>query len=71
MSEGVEHRDTICGICPAGCFVRAKLEGGKVTDVKPRPDHPLGMICTIGAHSADVIYDDNRLRYPMKRVGPK
>jgi cysteine desulfurase NifS len=29
------------------------------------------MICTIGRHSPDVIYDPDRLLYPLRRVGPK
>ncbi len=66
-----ESRDTICGICPAGCFVTSRLEDGVVTRVEARADHPLGMICTIGAHSGQIIHDPDRLKYPMRRVGVK
>jgi cysteine desulfurase NifS len=31
----------------------------------------MGMICTIGRHSAGVVYDPDRLQTPLRRVGPK
>ena len=69
MSIGeAQTRDGVCGICPAGCFVRAKLEGGILTKVEPQPDHPLGMLCTIGAHSPEIVNDPDRLKYPMRRI---
>jgi anaerobic selenocysteine-containing dehydrogenase len=67
----VEERNAICGICPAGCFVKAKLEDGKLTEVKARKDHPLGMICTIGKHSPEIVHDPDRVKTPLKRVGQK
>jgi len=63
--------DGICGICPAGCWVRITREGDQITDVQPQPDHPLGMICTIGRHSPQVVHDPERLQTPLRRVGPK
>ena len=39
--------------------------------MQPQPDHPLGMICTIGRHSPQVVHDPDRLRTPLRRVGPK
>ena len=63
--------DGICGICPAGCWVRITRVGGRITDVQPQPDHPLGMICTIGRHSPQVVHDPDRLTTPLRRVGPK
>jgi len=42
-----------------------------MTRVEARKGHPLGMICHNGSRSADIVYDPDRLQYPMKRVGPK
>ena len=39
--------------------------------VEPLPDHPLGMICTNGVHSPEIVHDPQRLRHPLKRIGPK
>ena len=33
----IEERDGLCGICPAGCWVRAQIEGGRLVQVT----HPL------------------------------
>ncbi len=66
-----ETKAGLCGICPAGCFVRARLEDGQLQGVEPDPESPLGMICTIGRHSPQVVYDPDRLRHPLARVGPK
>ena len=66
-----EVKDGLCGICPAGCWIRATVEEGRLQSVEPLPDHPLGMICTIGAHSADVVHDPQRVKTPLRRVGPK
>ena len=46
-------------------------KGGVLAEVKPHPEHPLGMLCTIGAHSPEIVNDPDRLRHPMKRVGEK
>jgi cysteine desulfurase NifS len=66
----IEERDGLCGICPAGCWVTVTLEDERIASVRPQ-DHPLGMICTNGAHSAEIVHDPDRLRYPLRRVGPK
>jgi len=63
--------DGLCGICPAGCWVRVTRDGDRIAAVEPQPDHPLGMICTIGRHSPQVVHDPDRLRTPLRRVGPK
>ncbi len=61
----------ICGICPAGCWVEVGFDDGKLVDIKPDDSHPLGMICRRGQHAPEIIYSEHRLKYPMKRVGPK
>jgi anaerobic selenocysteine-containing dehydrogenase len=66
----IEERDGLCGICPAGCWVTVTLEAGRIAGVRPQ-DHPLGMICTNGAHSSEIVHDPDRLQYPMRRVGLK
>lgn len=69
-APGIEHKDGLCGICPAGCWVTVRLEDGKIQQVQPQ-DHPLGAICTNGAHSGEIVHDADRLKYPVRRVGPK
>jgi anaerobic selenocysteine-containing dehydrogenase len=64
-------RQGICGICPAGCWVEVGLRNGKIESIQPDENHALGMICRRGQHAPQIIYSENRLRYPMMRTGPK
>lgn len=67
----VETRNGLCGICPAGCFITARFENGRLVQVESQADHPLGMICRIGRHSPEIVHDPDRLLYPLRRTGPK
>lgn len=67
----MEEINTLCGICPAGCWVKAGLTDGRLTGVRADEDHPLGMICELGRHSPEIVYSEHRLRQPLRRVGPK
>src|SRR5512133_1959128 len=74
MQEGSRDRDVVdglCGICPAGCCVRAHRERDRLVAVEPLPGHPLGMICTIGRHSPEIVHGPDRLATPLRRVGAK
>jgi cysteine desulfurase NifS len=64
-------RNGLCGICPAGCWVCAHLEDGVLTKVEAQPDVPLGTICRIGKHSPEIVYDPDRVKYPLRRTGAK
>src|SRR5665811_1399912 len=66
-----ETRHGLCGICPAGCFVTATLEDGRLVKVEPQEGNPLGMICQIGRHSPEIVHDPDRLLYPLRRIGPR
>ncbi len=64
-------KNAICGICPAGCWVQVGMQNGKLVDIKADTGHSLGMICRRGEHAPEIIYSENRLKYPMKRKGEK
>ncbi len=66
-----EWRKAICGICPAGCWVEVALGDGRLLDIRPDKSHSLGIICRRGRHAPEIVYSEHRLRYPMKRTGPK
>lgn len=70
-SKTLEEKRGICGICPAGCWVKVGLKNGKLETIAADVGHPLGMICRRGKHAAEIIYSEHRLRYPQRRVGPK
>jgi cysteine desulfurase NifS len=69
--ESIEWKKSLCGICPAGCWVEAGMDDGRLVDIRPDPDHALGMICRRGKHAPEIVYSEHRLRHPMRRVGPK
>ena len=71
QKKELKWKSAICGICPAGCWVEVGLDDGKLVNIKQDASHPLGMICRRGQHSPEIIYSENRLKYPMRRVGPK
>lgn len=64
------HR-SVCGICPAGCWVEAEVIGGRLRDIRADPSHPLGMICQRGRHAPEIVHSANRLTKPLRRTGPK
>jgi len=67
----IRWEKTLCGICPAGCGVEVAIKNGRLVDIRPDNSHALGMICRRGEHAPEMIYSDNRLKYPMKRAGAK
>ena len=42
----------ICGVCSAGCGVEVVLEQGRIKRLRPRRDHPRGIVCTRGTRAA-------------------
>jgi cysteine desulfurase NifS len=70
-NPAVKGKQGLCGICPAGCWVEVDIQDGKLTDIRPDASHNLGMICHRGKHAPDIVYSENRLKYPIKRKGPK
>jgi thiosulfate reductase/polysulfide reductase chain A len=64
---------TVCQGCHSECGALVHVNRGKVTKIKPDPDHPSsrGYICVKGTHYADFTYHPDRLKYPLRRVGGK
>ncbi len=62
---------TICGICDAGCGVNAHLLDGKIQRLTPIKNHPLGIVCPRGARAGEIVYSEDRLLYPQRRVGAR
>jgi anaerobic selenocysteine-containing dehydrogenase len=58
----------LCGICPSGCGVEIIMDEERLHGIKPMKGHPLGIVCTRGVHSEEIIYSPDRLQFPMRRV---
>jgi|GEM_PF-7028206 hypothetical protein len=66
------EKRALCGICPAGCWVIVTYDqDGRIASVRADDTSELRVICKLGEHSADIVYSTDRLRYPMRRKGPK
>jgi anaerobic selenocysteine-containing dehydrogenase len=61
----------LCGVCSAGCGVEVVIEEERITRLKPRKDHPRGIVCTRGTRAAEVVHSPDRLLYPQRRVGER
>ncbi|RPI76415.1 MAG: hypothetical protein EHM45_13015, partial [Desulfobacteraceae bacterium] len=56
-----------------GCTLLVGVQGNRVVKIKGAPDGFLnkGYICPKGLHSAERLYHPDRLKHPLKRVGPR
>ena len=61
----------LCGVCSAGCGVHVVLDAGRIERLKPRKDHPRGIVCTRGTRAPEVVHSADRLLYPQLRVGER
>ncbi|MCP4360071.1 MAG: molybdopterin-dependent oxidoreductase [Chloroflexi bacterium] len=62
---------TVCGICDAGCGVNVHLVDGKIKRLTPLKNHPLGIVCPRGTRAAEIVYSEDRLLYPQRRIGAR
>ncbi|BDQ33599.1 molybdopterin-containing oxidoreductase family protein [Pseudodesulfovibrio portus] len=61
---------TVCYQCKAECAILARVEGGVVKEVKGNP-RARGKACVKGMAGITSLYSNERLKYPMKRVGER
>jgi anaerobic selenocysteine-containing dehydrogenase len=59
--------------CPDTCAMLVTVEGGRAIEVRGAPDHPptAGTLCTKVARYLERTYSDERVLYPMRRIGKK
>jgi thiosulfate reductase / polysulfide reductase chain A len=65
---------TTCWECSTCCGALATVEGGRVVDYAPNPEHPYskGAFCIKGIRGAPgITYSPNRLLHPMRRMGAR
>ena len=66
----VEEKTTYCRICEVTCGLVATVEDGRVTKLRPDPDHVVsqGYSCPKGLASHEITHDPDRVLHPMKRT---
>ena len=59
--------------CPDTCAMLTTVRDGKVIDVRGNPDHPFtqGGLCVKVNDYQNRVYSEDRVLYPMRRVGAK
>lgn len=64
---------TACGICDSICGIRGTVTDGILKFVEGLPGdlHGGGKLCAKGKSATGIVYDPDRLKYPMKRTNPK
>ena len=72
---GIQIKNTICAICsPAPhCGLTCYVKDDKVIKVEGWKDHPdsNGGICTKGLSNKEFLYREDRILYPMRRIGER
>ena len=59
--------------CPDTCSMRVTVKDGVAVDLRGDPEHPFtrGFLCQKMARYLDRVYSPDRLKHPLRRVGPK
>ena len=81
LSESARHAPdgdekwvtSICGQCEGGCSVRVRTVGGRAVHIAGNPVYPLNRngLCPTGLAGLQALYNPDRLRGPLKRVGKR
>ena len=64
---------TLCEMCVNKCAALARVENGMITKLNPNPAFPKSknMLCPRGNAGIQALYDPDRLKQPMIRIGEK
>ncbi len=63
----------LCNMCRNKCAGFAQINDGKITKLNPNPYFPKSrnMLCPKGNAGIDALYDKDRLKYPLIRIGKR
>lgn len=72
-AKEVKNIPTLCEMCVNKCAAIARVEDGVVTKLDPNPMFPKSknMLCPRGNAGIQALYDPDRLKYPLIRIGEK
>jgi anaerobic selenocysteine-containing dehydrogenase len=71
---GIDYwKASTCGMCPAGCGIIVRTREHKANKLEGNPLHPVnrGALCARGQAGLEVLYNPDRIKGPMKRVGER
>ncbi|MBI4365522.1 MAG: molybdopterin-dependent oxidoreductase, partial [Deltaproteobacteria bacterium] len=64
---------SVCRSCHGGCGVLLHVRNGVLLKVEGDRESPLnhGRLCPIGTVTTDLVYHQDRLKYPLRRKGKR
>jgi len=64
---------SVCQLCPAECGIRVRVVGGLAVKIEGNPLNPnnQGRTCPKGQVGLQLLYNPDRVRTPLKRVGER
>ena len=71
---GIDYwKASTCGMCAAGCGIIVRTREHKANKIEGNPLHPVnrGALCARGQAGLEVLYNPDRIKGPMKRVGER
>jgi anaerobic selenocysteine-containing dehydrogenase len=71
---GIDYwKASTCGMCAAGCGIIVRTREHKVNKIEGNPLHPVnrGALCARGQAGLEVLYNPDRIKGPMKRIGER
>ena len=71
--NGVTIQRNACQVCYCDCGMLTYMKGGRVIKVEGDPANPhnRGVLCAQGRSARQMLYNPDRLKYPLKRVGER
>lgn len=68
-----QRTHSVCGLCPARCLIDGITEDGRLRNIEGNPQDPFtdGKVCARAKAAGQLLYDPDRLKYPLKRVGER
>ncbi len=65
--------NTTCNQCSAGCGISVRVREGKAKKIEGNPVHPVsqGRTCARGQAGLNALYNPDRIRAPLQKIGPK
>jgi anaerobic selenocysteine-containing dehydrogenase len=75
QATGIGVRKSVCTMCDPGtqCGLDCYVKDGRIIKVEGSSENPhsAGTLCSKGAAQRQWVYHEDRLRTPLKRVGPR
>ena len=64
-------KKTQCDMCAVSCGIEVEVENDEIINIRPDPDSPRTSTycCRKGRAARYFVHNEDRLNYPMKRVG--